>query len=151
MTTEKTAADGRDRGGRFTTGNRIAKGNAMAKRMQEHRAAVAGAISPAALFEVVDGLLKAARSGDAAAARLLLEYTLGKPRPAPLVLDFDLPDLNDAKAVADALKAVTAAVAAGDLDVEAGQQVAGLVAQVATATAWQEVADRVAALERRTP
>lgn len=119
--------------------------------MAELRKALEGSLTEGTVADVVAALVGVARLGDTSAAALLLAYACGKPRQAPQTVKLDLPALTDAAAVADALKAVAAAVAAGDLDVEAAQQVAALVVQVGTAVAWQEVADRVAALERRAP
>lgn len=75
-----TAANGdHDVAGRFLPGNKAAKGNPHAKRIARLRAKLLATIRPADLAAVVKSMLDKARDGDVAAARLLLEYTLGRP------------------------------------------------------------------------
>lgn len=149
-TTESSASDGANHGprGRFVVGNKASKGNKLAQRMSELRRLVEN-VTGDDLREVVGRLVTMAKGGDVQAAGLLLSYACGKPRPAPVVLELDLPPLTDAKAVAEALRAVTAAVAGGALDVEAGAAVVALVERVGTATCWQELERRVQDLEQK--
>ena len=73
-------SNGRDNLGRFGAGNAHGKGHAGHKRMAELRGAVLEAATP----EVVSAITKklamlALQEGDVAAARLVLEYSCGKP------------------------------------------------------------------------
>ena len=75
-----TVANGdHDAAGRFLPGNKAATGNPHAKRIARLRSKLLATIRPADLAAVVESMLDKARDGDVAAARLLLEYTLGRP------------------------------------------------------------------------
>ncbi len=76
---EDAAPKGRDGHGRFAKGNRISRGNPLARRVARLRAALVRAVTPEDIAAVVEALVKKARSGDVAAARELLDRTLGKP------------------------------------------------------------------------
>ncbi len=70
----------RDASGRFAIGNAGGPGNPHARRIAKLRSALLAAIKPDDLRDVVASLLVATKAGDVAAARLLLEYSLGRPR-----------------------------------------------------------------------
>ncbi len=75
-----TATNGdHDAAGRFLPGNKAATGNPHAKRIARLRSKLLATIRPADLAAVVKSMLDKARDGDVAAARLLLEYSLGRP------------------------------------------------------------------------
>lgn len=75
-----TAANGdHDAAGRFLPGNKAATGNPHAKRIARLRSKLLATIRPADLAAIVKSMLDRARDGDVAAARLLFEYTLGRP------------------------------------------------------------------------
>lgn len=75
-----TVANGdHDAAGRFLPGNKAATGNPHAKRIARLRTKLLATIRPADLAAVVKSMLDKARDGDVAAARLLLEYSLGRP------------------------------------------------------------------------
>ncbi len=76
---EDAAPRGRDGHGRFAKGNRISRGNPLARRVARLRAALVRAVTPEDIAAVVAALVEKARSGDVAAARELLDRTLGKP------------------------------------------------------------------------
>lgn len=76
---EVAALKGRDGHGRFAKGNRISRGNPLARRVARLRAALVRAVTPEDIAAVVEALIEKARSGDVAAARELLDRTLGKP------------------------------------------------------------------------
>jgi hypothetical protein len=84
-----TGANGRGGNGRFASGNKLAKGNPHAKRVARLRSALLKAVSPADLREVVVALLSAAKAGDVAAARELLQRLLGPPEAADLIQRMD--------------------------------------------------------------
>ena len=74
--------DHRDGLGRFKpgwSGNR--KGNTLQRKQAALRRALMSAVSPDDVRSLTHAMLKAAKGGDVAAARLLAEYCLGKPRP----------------------------------------------------------------------
>ena len=70
---------GRDERGRFAQGNSGGAGNPFARRVAQMRQALLQAVSDEDLQELVQALLLRAKSGDVAAARLVLSYTVGKP------------------------------------------------------------------------
>ncbi len=74
-----TAPNGRGPRGRFGPGNKCAKGNPLAKRVARLRSALFTAVKPADLRDVVAALLAAAKGGDVAAARELLQRLVGPP------------------------------------------------------------------------
>ncbi len=84
-----TAIDGRDARGRFAPGNGFSKGNPHGRRVAELRSALFAKIGPAELGEMIDALMAKARSGDTAACKILLQYTLGDPLPIDLVERLD--------------------------------------------------------------
>ena len=75
------AKSNHDSGGRFTAGNKAACGNPFARRVARLRSVLLDAVSDEDLREVAQGLVRRARCGDAAAAKVLLSYVLGKPQP----------------------------------------------------------------------
>ncbi len=77
-----TAANGRDSEGKFLPGNKIAKGNPLAKRVQKLRSALLQAVTPKDIRAVTQVLLRQAKAGDLAACRELLDRVLGKPLEA---------------------------------------------------------------------
>jgi len=85
------AQNGRDAAGRFAAGNKAAKGNPFARRVARLRSVLLDAVSDEDLRQIAQGLVRRARNGDAAAAKVLLAYVLGKPAPVvdPDSLDQD--------------------------------------------------------------
>lgn len=73
-----TGDDGRDHGGRFTTGNNFSKGNPFAARVNQLRAALFCEVTPEAMRKVVRKLLKLSMRGDVAASKVILDRTLGR-------------------------------------------------------------------------
>ncbi|NLF73917.1 MAG: hypothetical protein GX575_33325 [Candidatus Anammoximicrobium sp.] len=76
-----TNGDGRGPGGQFAKGNRFAKGNPNAKRAQRLRAELMRSVTPAELRRIVKAVVTAATDGDIAAAKLILDRTLGPAVP----------------------------------------------------------------------
>lgn len=69
--------------GRFAPGNHFGKGNPQHKRMAELRQAALDATTPEMVRAIMRKLAVAAmKDGDVAAARLVLEYAMGKPTQA---------------------------------------------------------------------
>jgi hypothetical protein len=76
------SSNGRDDRGRFSPGNTFGKGNPTARRMAELRSAFLDCVDAETMREVVESLGELVRSGDTAAIRIVLEYTMGKPPQA---------------------------------------------------------------------
>ena len=81
-TNHNTNGDGRDRSGRFGSGNQFGSGgNPYAAKVAALRAALLAAVTEDDISEIADVLLAQAKNGDKAATKLLFQYTLGKPQP----------------------------------------------------------------------
>jgi hypothetical protein len=88
IATDGTATNGdRDAGGRFTPGNRAARGRRanIAERTAELRDAMSGAVTPDDLRAIVGALLTEAKGGNTRAAALLLDRLLGPSVAADIV------------------------------------------------------------------
>jgi hypothetical protein len=72
-------ADGRNLNGHFAPGNRIGKGNLGNKRMAELRRALLDSATPDRVKAVAEALYEMAVGGDVSAAKVWLEFTVGKP------------------------------------------------------------------------
>ena len=73
-------ANGRDSRGRFVKGNRGGPGNPHARRVAKLRSALLRAVSADEVRGIVQALVSKARAGDVPAARMLLEYVIGRPK-----------------------------------------------------------------------
>jgi hypothetical protein len=83
-------------------------------------------------------LVKQAQGGDVQAARLLLEYTIGRPRAQEPEVGVDLGKLDSARGVRGAFGELAAAVAAGMVDVDTATTIGNLLRG---AVAASELAD----------
>jgi hypothetical protein len=81
-TSEPKPRPGRDAEGRFVQGNPGGPGNPFARKTAALRKALLERVTEEDIQEIVIVLLLKAKQGDAAAARLLLSYVVGKPQPA---------------------------------------------------------------------
>jgi len=82
---EQPSAKGRDeRTGRFLPGYQSGPGNPHARQVARLRSELLRAVTAEDLHAIVRALIKRARGGDVAAARELLDRTLGKPAAGPL-------------------------------------------------------------------
>src|SRR4051794_5680112 len=88
----------RDGQGRFTKGNKGGPGNPYARQVAALRQRLLARLTAQELDAITDALLRLARGGDVAAARLVLQYALGKPAEprGPDRLDADEGDPQDA-------------------------------------------------------
>lgn len=86
--------EGRDDRGRFAKGNKGGPGNPFMRRAAALRQAFSEAVNESNLGVLATMLVTRALQGDTAAAKLVLEYTVGKPGAAPN------PDLMDAEDIA---------------------------------------------------
>src|SRR5271166_6331543 len=71
----------RSAGGQFLPGNPGGPGNPFARNVASLRAAFLRRLTPEHIEEIAGILHEKARSGDLAAIRLLLAYSIGKPAP----------------------------------------------------------------------
>lgn len=71
--------DGRDGRGRFAAGNHCGQGNPSHRRMARLRRGLLAAVSVEDIQAITAALLTQAKNGDTQAAKLLLEYAIGKP------------------------------------------------------------------------
>jgi hypothetical protein len=85
-------ANGRDSHGRFTTGNPGGPGNPYYRRQAELKRQLLESVTDVDILSVMRVLLGLARSGDLAAIKLFLEYTVGKPTKE---VDPDKADLHE--------------------------------------------------------
>ena len=77
--TDPNGGNGRDASGRFAKGNPGGPGPAFPRRVAELRAAILDAVTPADVIDVIRALVKAAKGGDVAAAKVFLDRVLGTP------------------------------------------------------------------------
>lgn len=96
---------------------------------------------------VVAKVVKKAKAGDMAAARLILDRIVPQRRGRPV--RFPLPPVKTPGDVVSALAAVTAAVAAGKLSPVEGVEVAGVVELQRRAIETAEIETRLKAIEQR--
>jgi hypothetical protein len=80
----QAAAPSSDRpaNGRFTLGNKGGPGNPFARQVAEYRKRIHSAVPGERLTNIVLALVEKAEAGDVAAAKLVLQYTAGKPAEA---------------------------------------------------------------------
>jgi hypothetical protein len=81
--------NGRSPDGRFALGNQAATGNPINRRMKELRRALLDSTSPEDVKAVGQTLWELATGGDVQAARVWLEFVIGKP---PQALEVSGPD-----------------------------------------------------------
>lgn len=108
--------------------------------LQKLRAAI-GAHVP----EIIQKLVTAARGGDIQAARLILERVLPPVKATEQAQPINLPDGT----LTEQGRAVLAAVAAGEIAPGQGASLLGAIATLSKVTELDELAARVAALEKK--
>jgi len=81
----ENGANGRDNQGRFAVGNRGGPGNPHAQRTSLLRNAMLSAVSADDVEKIIQAVVKAAKEGDIAAAREVLDRTIGKPSQTDIV------------------------------------------------------------------
>jgi hypothetical protein len=91
---EATAAEERDKAGRFAPGNKGGPGNPFARQVAARRKALLDAISPEDVAAVGKELLSRSLAGDVAAAKVLLAYVVGNPGPMVDPDNLDLQELQ---------------------------------------------------------
>ena len=134
--------DGRDQKGRFAPGN-PGRPKGARHRVTRHVEALMEGDSE----RVTQAVIEAAAGGDMQAARLVLDR-IAPPRREPTVA-VDLPEMNGAADLPEAVNAILAAVAAGDLSPAEASRLSGVLADTARALEAHEIETRVADLEAR--
>jgi hypothetical protein len=81
-TSDGRPKNGHDAQGRFTKGNKASRGNAFSRRTAALRAIALDAVTEEDVRAVMRKLIEQAKTGDAAAAKLLLAYVIGRPTEA---------------------------------------------------------------------
>jgi len=71
----------RDSQGKFQPGNRFGRGNPYAKAVAQFRSAMMEAVQAGDVSDVIRAMIVKAASGDVQAARLVLEYAVGRAGP----------------------------------------------------------------------
>ena len=99
------------------------------------------------LKDVVRVVIDAAKGGDMAAARLVVDKLI--PAVRERALSIDLPAVATADDCATAQAKVLAAVAAGDLLPSEGEALAGLIEQQRRSLETSDLAERLAAIEEQ--
>jgi hypothetical protein len=98
QTTSTKDATQRQDNGRFAQGNCGGPGNPYARQVAALRKAAIEAVTPDDIRDIINALKQKAKSGDLAAAKLLLSYSIGKPQAAP---DPDRLDRHELQTLAD--------------------------------------------------
>ncbi len=131
----------RDDGGRFAPGNPGGPGNPRVRALAAHQQAIADALTPEDVAEVMRALHRAATSGDMFAAKVLLDRIGGRVPVAPLFVDVgSVGQLRHGDEVADLLARVIVAAATGQVDLSSAERLAELLKQLGTAREdWGQV------------
>ena len=76
---DRVLGEGRTPDGRFSKGAKQGPGNPYNAQVQTLRRAMLSAVTPEDISEIVAALVKDAKTGDAAAIKLLFSYCVGQP------------------------------------------------------------------------
>ena len=142
--TASGAGGGRGAGGKFAKGNPGKPHGSRHKATQAVQALIQGEAE-----ELTRKAIDLALAGDTTALRLCIERLAPAPKDAPIA--FKAPAMKTAADAAEAMAAVVAAVAEGNLTPGEGERVAGLIDAWRKALETSELAARVAALEANLP
>lgn len=135
---DRPAAAGRDRNGKFAAGNPGRRPGSRNKVNQALDKLFSGSAA-----KVARATIRAAQDGDTTAMRLVLERAFPAPK------DRHLEPIELPEAPGEAMAAIIAAVAGGELLPSDGERLAGLVKARADLAALADLEARVAALEAR--
>ena len=132
----------RDQKGRFAHGN-----PGKPKGARHHTTRAVEALMEGDAEAITGAVIRAAKGGDLAAARLVLDR-IAPPRREPTVA-VDLPEMNGAADLPEAVNAILAAVSSGELSPSEASRLSGVLADTARALEVHEIETRVADLEAR--
>lgn len=138
----ESTAEGRDQKGRFAPGN-PGRPKGARHRVTRH----VESLMEGDADRVTQAVIEAAAGGDMQAARIVMDR-IAPPRREPTVA-VDLPEMSSASDLPDAVNAILAAVAAGDLSPAEASRLSGVLADTARALETHEVEQRVSDLEAR--
>jgi hypothetical protein len=149
---DSNRGNGRDEKGRFARGNSGGPGNPHLRRLGELQQAVADAVKPKDLRDILAKLLEQAKQGDQPAARIVLDRVLGKPGEAPQDaggIDFALPVLRNAEDCVSATGALLAALSDARLTPDNAVKLSGIIELARRAIETAEIEQRLRVLEQR--
>ena len=118
--------------------------------MAAYKEAVHKACTPEALAAALASMVKkAVKDADTAAARLLAEYTLGRPRKqeAGDTVQIDLPNIENVSDIAVASGRVIEAVGSGEITLGEAQALAGMLGSAGKLLEMAAIEARLAAVE----
>ena len=136
-------SSGRQTNGRFASGNRAGRGNPFARRSAVLHQALLDAVEPRMVEAIAKRLVKAALEGDVAAAKVVLDRTLGRSAPAV----FRMPRIESTADLPGALNQILRAAARGAISPEDAARFASIVDAAGRAIAAAEIEERLARLE----
>ena len=140
---DSAGSSGRQMNGRFASGNRAGRGNPFARRSATLLQALLDAVEPRMVEAIAKRMVKAALEGDVAAAKVVLDRTLG--RGTPVV--FRMPRIESAADLPGALNQILRAAARGAISPEDAARFAGIVDVAGRALAAAEIEERLQRLE----
>lgn len=131
-TTKKPAqkrGDGRSTNGRFVKGNKAAVGRSGAKTRRREAAKIfCESMTKPEIKAIVRKLMDLAQAGDVEAARLVLSYSIGRPREMDAEpIQIDLPMVQSADDLPKAFAAVFTAVRAGEVSADELRQITAIL------------------------
>ena len=132
----------RDRQGRFAPGN-PGRPNGARHRVTRH----VESLMEGDADRVTAAVIEAAAGGDMQAARIVMDRLAPPRREATVAVD--LPEMNGAADLPEAVNAILAAVSSGELSPSEASRLSGVLADTARALEVHEIETRVADLEAR--
>ena len=130
----------RDQRGRFKKGSPPGPGRPAGT--SEHRSAMLRAAGPEELEAITATLVRQAREGCVQSAKLVFDRVLGRPPEEQPALRASLPDLTDPAQIAEGIRRVVAACAAGELPANHARIWVDLLAATAEAGELREMLER---------
>ena len=148
---EKRQQDQDPKSGQFLPGNRAGKGNPNLLRVKAMREALQEAASPEKLKKVLEAMAQKALEGDVQAGRLVLEFSVGKPRrqEAGDTIQIDLPNIENVSDIAVASGRVIEAVGSGEITLGEAQALAGMLGSAGKLLEMAAIEARLAAVEEK--
>ena len=140
---ETTETAKRARDGRFAPGG--AGGPGRPKGRRSRLAAALDAIAAADAAAVLASVLTAAKAGDVAAARIVLDRIW--PPPKGRAVEVPLPPVADASGLVGALAAVVAAMGEGEITPDEARTIAAVLSEQRMAIETGDLAQRIEVLE----
>jgi hypothetical protein len=140
---------GHDSRGRFLPGNRGGPGGAR-RRADEFRRAAEEAVSPEHVAALMRRLTRMSLEGNLAAARLVLDRTLGRAAEAPIAVEplgLELPRMRTIGDCSLALERITDAICSGTIDRDTARLLIDAIQARIKAIDAIELEERLAKLE----